>query len=81
MARAIAILIDPEGKESFLAYGPTTDKQEDATRYLNASVAVKAACAIIYGDRDAFWPSERQHAANTRREHRGWSYRVEEVED
>jgi hypothetical protein len=79
--RALAILIEPSGEEHFIAYGPTTKDRAQATRFLNPSVAVKAACNIIYGDRDAFWNSERQHAENTRREHRGWSYRVEEVKD
>ena len=81
MAKALAILIEPTGEEHFLAYGPTTKDRAQATRFINSSVAVKAACAIIYGDRDAFWESERQHAANTRREHKGWSYRVEEIEE
>ncbi len=81
MPRAIAILIDPKGAESFVAYGPETDDRAQATRFLNAAVAVKAACSRIYGDPDAFWNSERESARLTREAHRGWSYRVEEVED
>jgi hypothetical protein len=79
MVRAIAILIEPCGAEHFITHGPDSDKREEALRFLNAFVATKAACSRIYGYRDAFWNSERTHAENTRREHRGWSYRVEEV--
>jgi hypothetical protein len=80
MPKALAILIDPTGGEHFVAYGPLTPDRVGATRFINAAVAAKVACGLIYGLRDAFWRSERQHAENTRREHRGWTYRVEEVE-
>jgi len=81
MSRAIAILIDPQGEEWFMAYGPKTKLRDKASRYISAEVAMKAARAIIFGHPDAFWNSERQHAENTRREHKGWSYRIEEVPD
>ena len=81
VSRAIAILIDTKGNEHFVAYGPHTQDRAGATRFINGSVAIKAACRIIYGDRDAFWESERRAAENTRREHKGWTYRIEEVDD
>ncbi len=81
MSKAIAILIDPQGNEWFSAYGPKTKLRDKASRYTNATVAARVACDTIYGPRDAFWNSERQHAETTRREHQGWSYRVEEVND
>lgn len=79
MSKAIAILIDPQGTEWFMAYGPKTNLRDKATRYTNAHVAVKAACAVIFGHPDTFWNSEREHAENTRLQHKGWSYRIEEV--
>lgn len=77
--RALAILINPEGEEFFLSYGPATKIRDKATRYLNPSVAISAARSAIFGDPNAFWESERQHAANVCRERKGWTFRVEEV--
>ena len=81
MSRFLAILIDPKGEEWFLAYGPKTKLRDKATRFATAHVANKAASAIVWGNPDAFWNSERQHAENTRREHKGWTWRIEEVPD
>jgi hypothetical protein len=79
--KALVILIEPSGDEWFVAWGPNTKDRAEAMRFLNASVGVKVACERIFGSRDAFWESERQHAANTRIEHKGWSYRIEEVDE
>ncbi len=81
MSRYLVIYIDPTGEEWFDAYGPKTKLRDKATRFATAHVARKAATNTIFGNPDAFWNSERQHAENTRREHRGWTFRVEEVPD
>jgi hypothetical protein len=77
--KALAILIDPRGDESFIAYGSNTKDKDSATRFLNGTVAIRAARSRIFGDPDAFWNSEREHARRTRKEYRGWSYRIEEI--
>lgn len=80
MSRYLVIYTDSQGAEWFHAYGPKTKIRDKATRFATAHVAHKAGNATIWGNPDAFWDSERQHAANTRKEHVGWSFRVEEVD-
>ena len=77
--RALAILIDPNSEEWFVAHGPDTKDRSEALAFLNESVAIKAACSRIFGERNPFWPSEWESAKRTREEHKGWSYRVEKV--
>lgn len=75
-------LRDPAGAESFLCYaapGLTPDRAA-ATRFVSAAVAHRAAVAAIHGDSDAFWPSERESAARTARERRGWTATAEPCE-
>jgi len=54
-----------------------TPDRDKATRFASAHVATRAANAAIYGDPAAFWNSERESAARTRRERRGWTADVE----
>lgn len=78
--KALAILIDPKGEEYFLACGPHTKNRAEATEFASAEIALKAARAAIFGDPLAFWNSERESARRTREEHRGWSFRIEEIQ-
>lgn len=79
MTKAIAILIDPQGGEHFHAYGPMTGRRDKATRFANASVAVKAALNMMGRGEQGFWNSEREHFAKAAKEYSQWSYRVEQV--
>lgn len=81
MMRAIAILISPTGEEFFDAYGPMTKDREQATRFINADVAARAANRRYGRTREAFWNSERISEQNARDEYQRWTYRVEEVPD
>ena len=79
--KALAILIDPQGGEHFVAYGPHTQNREEATRFISGEIAIKAARRSIFGDPHAFWGSERESARRTREAHKGWSYRIEELSE
>lgn len=71
---AVARLTSPAGAVSYVCYeapGHTSDPAA-ATRFATDRVAWRAANAAIYGDPNAFWPSERRAAANTRQRMRGW---------
>tara|TARA_R110000868_G_scaffold354796_1_gene616077 strand:+ start:164 stop:421 length:258 start_codon:yes stop_codon:yes gene_type:complete len=82
MTTHLAILTDPAGVSAFLCYaapGLTQDRSA-ATAFASEHVARRAANAAIYGEPDAFWPSERASAARTRRERKGWTATTEAKE-
>lgn len=81
MTRAITILISPTGEEFFDSFGPITKERKEATRFVSAAVAARAANRRFGRIANAFWNSERQAEENARREFRDWSYRIEEVTD
>lgn len=78
---AICRLIAPDGAESFVCYDApgTTPDRDKATRFANAGVAWRAGQSAVYGDRHAFWNSERASAAATARRMAGYTYETEEV--
>jgi hypothetical protein len=79
--KAIGILIAPDGEEWFDAYGPMTKDREQATRFISAEVAARAANRRFGRHNDAFWDSERTAQRKAAEEYRRWTYRVEEVAD
>ena len=79
MARHLVILTDPAGVSAFLCYAAPglTQDRDAATAFASEHVARRAANAAIYGEPNAFWTSERESAAHTRRERKGWTATTE----
>lgn len=75
MGRAIVKYTKPNGSICFHAYGPTTDKKSDATRFINPSVARKAAMNRL-GHGPAFWESERRSRDIARKQHINWKFEI-----
>lgn len=78
---ALVRLTAPDGAESFLCYDwpGTTPDRDKATRFATAGVAWRAGQSAVYGDRHAFWNSERASAEATRSRMAGYAFAIEQA--
>lgn len=76
---AIVKLLSPKGETEYVCYDAPghTPERAKATRFITDSAAWTAARAVIHGDPNAFWNSERRSAEITRERMKGWTATVE----